>query len=108
MAILWGDTIGFVLDPIYKQYEEYFSSFDRMRLCLIDGPFQKGYGYPYVSCLDFSRRELQEIFLKEFRWEKLPEMEKREDEMNIWQRKEHFRFLLWQTRFLEIMEECRK
>lgn len=103
-----GDTTGFVLDPIYKQYEEYFSSFDRMRLCLIDGPFQKEYGYPYVSCLDFSRRELQEMFLKEFRWEKLPEMEKREDEINIWQRKEHFRFLLWQIRFLEIMEECRK
>ena len=96
-----GDTTGFGLEPIYKQYEEYFSSFDRMRLCLIDGPFQKEYGYPYVSCLDFTRRELQEMFLKEFRWEKLQEMEKGEDKIGIWQMQERFRFLLWQIRFIE-------
>ncbi len=101
-----GDTTGFGLEPIYKQYEEYFSSFDRMRLCLLDGPFQKKYGYSYVRCLDFSRRELQEMFLKEFRWEKLPEMEKVEDEINIWYRKERFGFMLWQIRFIEIMEVC--
>ena len=72
-----------------------------MRLCLIDGPFQKEYGYPYVSCLDFTRRELQEMFLKEFRWEKLQEMEKGEDKIGIWQMQERFRYLLWQIRFIE-------
>lgn len=78
-----------------------------MHLCLIDGPFQKEYGYSYVSCLEFSRRELQEMFLKEFRWEKLPEMEKGEDKINVWYLKERFGLLLWQIRFIEIMEHCR-
>ena len=37
---------------------------------MIRGSWQKLYGYPHVSSLDFSKRELQEMFLKEFRFEK--------------------------------------
>lgn len=60
---------GFDLAPIYRTWEDYFSSFDRFRICLITEPWQRKYGYPYVSSLDFSRRQLQEMFLKKFRFE---------------------------------------
>ncbi len=99
---LEGESTGFGLEPIYKQYEEYFSAFDRMRLCLLDGAFQKKWGYPYISCLEFSRRELEEMFRKEFRWEKLPQMENDGNKAGIWHRQERFRLLLWQARFMEI------
>lgn len=66
---LWGVT-GFDLKPVYHTYEEYFSSFDRFRISLITAPWQRKYGYPYINNADFSRRELQEMFLKEFRFEK--------------------------------------
>lgn len=98
-----GESTGFDLKPIYKQYEEYFSSFDRMRLCLLDGPFQRKWGYPYVSCLEFSRREIQEMFMKEFRWEKMREMENSRNKISVWNREERFRILLWQIRFMEKM-----
>lgn len=66
----YADIKGFDLRPVYRTYEEYFSSFDRFRISVIRGSWQKLYGYPYVSSLDFSKRELQEMFLKEFRFEK--------------------------------------
>lgn len=68
VSSLWGVT-GFDLKPVYCIYEEYFSSFDRFRISLITAPWQKRYGYPYVNNMDFSRRELQEIFSKDFRFE---------------------------------------
>ncbi len=37
---------------------------------MITSPFQKKYGYSYVSCLTFNRRELQKLFEKNFRFEK--------------------------------------
>ncbi len=69
VAYLWGVT-GFDLKPVYYTYEEYFSSFDRFRITLITASWQKQYGYPYIDNLDFNRRQLQEMFLKEFRFEK--------------------------------------
>ena len=66
----YADIKGFDLRPVYRTYEEYFSSFDRFRISVIRGSWQKLYGYPHVSSLDFSKRELQEMFLKEFRFEK--------------------------------------
>lgn len=85
LGIAWSDTLlettrhgvqssyrgvsGFDLKPVYNTYEEYFSEFDRFRISLITGPWQKQYGYPYVSSLDFSKCELRELFLKKFRFE---------------------------------------
>lgn len=60
---------GFDLGPVYNTYENFFSEFDRFRLMLIDAPWQKKYGYPYVELDQFARKELQEMFLKEFRFE---------------------------------------
>lgn len=69
VSSLWGVT-GFDLKPVYNIYEEFFSSFDRFRITLITASWQKQYDYPYVDNLDFSRRQLQEMFLKEFRFER--------------------------------------
>lgn len=62
---------GFDLGPVYNTYENYFSEFDRSRMMLIDAPWQKEYGYPYIEPNQFTRKELQEMFLKEFRFETL-------------------------------------
>lgn len=60
---------GFDLKPVYNTYENFFSAYDRFRLMCIDALWQKKYGYPYVELDQFPRRELQEMFLKEFQFE---------------------------------------
>lgn len=65
-----GRTAGYDLKPVYRTYEEFYSEFDRFRIALSAGHWQKKYGYPYVSILNFNRRELQEMFSKDFRFEK--------------------------------------
>ncbi len=63
------EIIGFDLEPVYNTYEKYFSEFDRMRIMLINSPWQRKFGYPYVELSIFSRRELQNMFWKQFRFE---------------------------------------
>lgn len=60
---------GFDLKPVYNINEKYFSEFDRFRIMLLSLPWQKKYGYPYIETVQFSKRELQEIFMKKFRFE---------------------------------------
>lgn len=60
---------GFDLKPVYDMYENFFSAYDRLRILLMHATWQKKYGYPYVNPDQFTRRELQEMFLKEFRFE---------------------------------------
>lgn len=60
---------GFDLGPVYNSYENFFSEFDRLRLTLVHALWQKEYGYSYVDPNQFARKELQEMFLKEFRFE---------------------------------------
>ena len=100
MAFFDGIT-GFDVKPAYNLYEESFTSFDRMRICMMTASFQKQYGYPYVNVLDFSRREQQEMFLKEFRFEKLSEAV---DEESLYKTRRRIGYLLWQERFAEIMK----
>ena len=64
-----GSTEIFKLDPVYRTWEKYLSSFDRFRICLINGVWQKEYGYPHADSLNFSFYELQELFDKKFRFE---------------------------------------
>ncbi len=66
----YDNITGFNLAPVFRTYEEYYSEFDRFRIMVITSPFQKKYGYSYVSCLTFNRRELQKLFEKNFRFEK--------------------------------------
>lgn len=95
---------GFDMEPAYNLYEEYFSAFDRMRICLIQGIYQRIYNYPYVSSLVFSRRELQEMFLKDFRWEKIYEAENKKSKYDNLSAHERAAKLLWKVRFAEITE----
>lgn len=99
-----GDITGFDVRPAYNLYEEYFTVFDRMRIALAASIYQKQHGYPYVCSLQFSRRELQEMFLKEFRWEKLPGAVVNRSENNFRIVLNRIKYLLWLARFSEIME----
>lgn len=65
----WGRIKDFDLKPVFNKYEEYFSEFDRFRISIICSPYQKKYGYVYENCMEFSRVELREMFLKEFRFQ---------------------------------------
>ena len=60
---IFGVT-GFDLNPVYNVRDYYLSAFDRMKIALGSAELQKMYGYPSVSIMNFSRRELQEMFLK--------------------------------------------
>lgn len=61
-----GVIRDFDLKPVFNKHEDEWSEFDRFRICLISGPYQKEYGYSYEDCMKFSRLELEEMFLKEF------------------------------------------
>ena len=65
----FNEVTGFDLKPVYNLNETYFSEFDRFRIMLINGPWQKKYGYPYIKITDFTTKELQEMFMKRFRFE---------------------------------------
>lgn len=100
-----GEVTGFDLAPVYRTYEEYFSEFDRFRISLINGPWQKKYDYPFECSLNFSRRELKQIFSKEFRFEErlIFRNEAEKIRFRSWvQRLASER--LWENRRREIME----
>ena len=101
----YKEITGFDLKPVYNLYEEYLNSFDRMRICLLHSIFQKRNGYPFVSVLGFSRRELQEMFLKEFYWERRPETVAAKDERSVWDVQKTVRKRLWQIRYNEVMNK---
>lgn len=61
---------GFDLKPVFNQYNEYFSGYDKMRVMLLTAPWQRSYGYSYINCSDFTRYDLQELILKDFCFEK--------------------------------------
>lgn len=61
------DVTGFDLRPVYNNYEEFLSAFDRMRIILLNLPWQETFRYPCVDIRQFSMKELQEMFLKSFR-----------------------------------------
>lgn len=70
---VYGDTMqrvsGFDLRPVYNIYDNFFSELDRLKIMLMDAIWQKRYGYVYAEPDWFTRRELQEIFLKKFCFE---------------------------------------
>ena len=68
---VYNGVVDFDMKPVFNPYEEFMSAFDRFRVCLISSAYQKKYGYMYENCLRFSRRELQEMFLKKFRFQDL-------------------------------------
>lgn len=79
LGIAWSDTLlksvrfnsvtDYDIKPVFNKNEECFSEFDRFRISIASGWYQKKYGYTYESCLKFSRRELQDMFLKKFKFQ---------------------------------------
>lgn len=62
-------SVDFDLKAVFDKYEEFLSEFDRFRISIASAPYQKRYGFTYENILKFSRRELQELFLKPFLFE---------------------------------------
>lgn len=101
-----GKVTGFDLKPVYHVPDEFYSEFDCFRIALIDGPWQKRYGYPYASSLEFSRKELRDIFDKQFRFEeKMSELTDAEKEKIRKYARNIICQNLWKVRRYEIMEE---
>jgi hypothetical protein len=71
----------FDLKPVYNGYEEYFFWHDKIRISILSAPWQKKYGYAYEKISDYSRRELQELFLKKPRFVKQDSYLSREQEL---------------------------
>lgn len=64
---------NFDLKLVFNLYEEYFSDFDRFRINMSNMIFsrdQKRFGYSYVNCKEFSKYQLQEMYLKPFCFER--------------------------------------
>ena len=74
-------TTGYDIRPGYDTYERYFSGYDRMRLVLLLSEWQAEYEYPCVDILEFSRRELQEMFVKDFRFEDMYQFHEETDRL---------------------------
>jgi hypothetical protein len=99
----WNGVTGFDVKPAYNIYEEYFSEFDRMRICMLASSYQKRNGYPYVSALEFTRIELQEMFVKDFRWELSGDISEK-NIITVYKRHCHYMKSLWRERFANVMD----
>lgn len=103
------DVTNFDLTPVYNTYEEYFSEFDRFRIALINFPYQKAYGYPCVDPLLFSRRDLQEMFLKDFRFGEKIKFNRKESQLAFYIQLQHnVRQTLWRARMISWMANLEK
>lgn len=62
---------GFDLKPVYNQYTEFFSSFDRFRLDILFYERQKAYDYDTIDfcCYKFDDQWIQELFQYPFKFE---------------------------------------
>lgn len=99
-------TTGFDLRPVYDSYEEYLSAFDRFRVSVLTACRQRKYGYPYYMCMEFSRRALQEMFLKAFRFDEKVHCQECEEKMIRKRRTCHMmRDFLWNERKKFLMAE---
>lgn len=98
---------NFDMRPVYNTYEKYLSEIDRMRIMIINSPWQKKYQYPYLEVSMFTRRELQELFFKKFRFENMMDFQSNKMELefkiSLYQR---VRYNLQRVRMIEIMDTC--
>lgn len=96
----------FDLKPVFNKTEEYLSEFDRFRISLISGLYQKKYGYTYEDITKFSRKKTWEMFLEEFRYQKklkfADEKERKTYYLRIY---EALRRSLWEVRKYGITED---
>lgn len=119
LGIKWSDTmlqttcvgkpleyrgsVDFDLKAVFNDYEDFLSEFDRFRISIASSPYQKRYGFVYENCLKFSRRELQELFLKPFRFDEKKVFGKDESEdLNM---REWIGWQLWNVRKHMILDD---
>lgn len=81
LEMKFDGSVDFDIKPVFNSYDEFLSEFDHFRVALLSAPYQKRYGYIYEDCLKFTRKELQEMFLKPFRFHSLPEFENSRNRM---------------------------
>ncbi len=62
-------TKNIEMRPVYNLNEKLFTEYDRLKMMIISAPWQSKYGYPYEKIRQFSRRELQDMFQKKFKFE---------------------------------------
>jgi hypothetical protein len=98
-----NSVTGFDVKPAYNIYEEYFSELDRMRICMLASSYQKKNGYPYVSSLEFTRSEVQEMFLKDFRWELSGDTSEK-NIITLYKRQCRYMKSLWREHFADVMD----
>lgn len=103
-----GAIKDFDLKPVFNKHEDEWSEFDRFRLFLISSLYQKKYGYSYEDCTKFSRTELWELFLKEFRFQQELQFNSIEERAiyYLWAY-ESIRWKLWENRKHIIMDDIK-
>jgi len=99
-------SINFDLKPVFNKYEDYLSAFDRFRISLACRTYQRRYGYTYENSLQFSRKELRDMFLKRFRFQDRVPFESLESEKNYFLTvHDLLKWELWEVRKQEILGE---
>ncbi len=82
------------------------SEFDRFRVSIACSPYQKKHGYSYEDCMKFSRRELQDMFLKSFRFQEGIEFtSEAEKEEYYLDRSEYIRSALWEIHKYAVLND---
>lgn len=99
-----GST-DFDLKPVFNKYDEFLSEFDRFRISIACSPYLKRYGYTYENCLKFSRREIQEMFLKPFLFES-NELFKTDNKTRM-DVQEWIKWQLWEVRKHMVLDDIR-
>ena len=100
-----GGTVDFDIKPVFNPYEEFLSEFDCFRISIVSAPYQKKYGYIYEDCLKFSRKELQEMFLKEFRFHSFLQFETDTDRIVYYlYMHDFFENALWEARRCAVLD----
>ena len=95
-------SIDFDLKPVFNKHEDYFSEFDRFRISIASSPYQKRYGYTYDNCLRFTRREIQEMFLKPFLLDEKAMFGKSGHDIDLY---EWMRWQLWNVRKHMVLDD---
>lgn len=87
---VYDGIVDFDLKAVFNKYEDFLSEFDRFRVSLASSPYQKRYGYSFSDCTKFSRREIQEWFLKPFRFDEKLLFGDHSDHMKL------YKWVMWQ------------
>lgn len=85
IARTWGLKSMFDLKPVYYNYDEYFSSFDRFRLDILYRERQKVYGYSFIDInkLPFTQEQIEELYKTPYKFEKLIEFKSETQRVNF-------------------------